>query len=90
MSVATCPVCNTRIPIEEGTDLFERIRCPECGALLEFTAHEPFLVECASEGWEYDDIMDDDSYEDVARAAKTTIRRQPKSHPKRRKSEKTN
>jgi len=90
MSVATCPVCDTRIPVEQGTDLFERIRCPECGALLEFTAQEPFLVDWVSEGWEYDDSAGVDSYGDVARAEKSAVRHEPKSHPKWRKSEKDN
>ncbi len=51
MVMASCPACGANVPIDDTTGVSERLRCPECGALLEYTGNSPFPVEWIKEGW---------------------------------------
>jgi len=42
MPKAVCPACEGWVHVEEAADLFDRVQCPDCGALLEIVDVEPF------------------------------------------------
>lgn len=52
MITGKCPAWGADVPIEDSMEISERFRCPECGALLEFTGRSPFLVEWIDENWD--------------------------------------
>ena len=51
MITGNCPACGARFSIREGIRISERLRCPECGVLLEYTGKGPFFVEWVEENW---------------------------------------
>ena len=52
MIIGKCPACGADVSIEDSIEISEHFRCPECGALLEFTGKDPFLVNWIEENWD--------------------------------------
>jgi len=50
MPRAICPVCDARVHVsQDEAVLFERVECPECGALLEVVEEAPLELGEVSE-----------------------------------------
>lgn len=65
MTTAICPACGARFSLRDDINISERMRCPECGALLEFTGRGPFFVEWVEENWGYADQFEAPSVEKI-------------------------
>jgi len=44
-NVATCPVCDASIELDDNVELNELISCPDCGSELEVVSLDPPQVE---------------------------------------------
>jgi len=44
-NVATCPVCDASIELDDNVELNELISCPDCGSELEVVSLDPLQVE---------------------------------------------
>ncbi len=71
MLTGSCPACGAHLQLKEEISVSDRMRCPECGALLEFTGKEPFLVEWVEENWGFDDPFDIPRVEKIPRDKRT-------------------
>ena len=49
MPRASCPACGAWVTINEDADVFDRVQCRDCGALLEIVDVEPFELEEAGD-----------------------------------------
>jgi DNA-directed RNA polymerase subunit RPC12/RpoP len=50
MVTGNCPACGASVPIDDLIGISKRMRCPVCGALLEYTGRSPFLLQWIEEG----------------------------------------
>lgn len=49
MAVGRCPSCDTRIRFQEWPQLYQGVRCPECGRALEVKSERPLRLVWAVE-----------------------------------------
>ncbi len=84
MLTGSCPACGAHLQLREGISVFDRMRCPECGALLEFTGKEPFLVEWVEENWGFDNPFDIPLVEKFPHDKRTKSPAKPEERSKRR------
>ncbi len=62
--MVNCPECNAVIAIPEGTELWDHIFCPSCGAELEIINVEPPEVEVVYDAFDGLPDEDDEPWED--------------------------
>ncbi len=56
---AICPDCESRITLPAGSELWMRVTCPECGALLEIANDDPWELDYAPNSVTEDDTVHD-------------------------------
>lgn len=84
MVTGSCPACGARFAIREGMNVSDRMRCPECGVLLEFTGKKPFFVEWVEENWGFDDLFDIPLVGKIPHDKRSKPPAEPKERSKRR------
>ena len=64
-AVATCPECESNIPLPASAELWMRLTCPECGTQLEIVDDSPWELDYVDDDYDEDEKEEAD-YENYA------------------------